>query len=302
MTDRRSFLRGAAALGGGALASATGLGPFADAAEAKRSGSVRPVLRRRAVVPSRQKPPTATDSLRITGAVRLSQPAISPAREKERALPAAPRVGCRPSTRKRLIEAIAGAPGGAAALASASLTPAAGGDTHTFPSGLLRGMMRAGSLAEAYADGITLTAKGCDYVGAVYAGDDPMWYESWSGLLRPSFVESQVCCMSSRGLREPPQPQLLMEIFVRTPGESTRRLTYIFELSVAGLLGRFPGTCSLRTYAERQDILLSPTSDGTKVAMVSLPGRASTDALRFWLETTQGWHQVFFNWLNVVAL
>jgi len=161
-------------------------------------------------------------------------------------------------------------------------------------------MTRLHTLAEAYADGIVLTPTGCEYIGAAYSGDDPITYWSINGMLEPSLVEDRACCICSPGYIHIDAKGLLLGLKMRTPGDPTQRLTYLMEVSVVDEEGGWPDLFSFRLY--QHDLELSPTSAGSRLAMIQLIGTRGRSPLDLRMETTRSHQIVYFNWLNVIAL
>jgi len=283
-TDRRAFLRGLAALGGGAVMAASA----AEAAPPRGLKATRAIGR------------VSRTNLGLKSGMKLvtaGQPKPIPAEMQPVRVPVQGAIPS-PSTRVRLLKAMSGdAEGGATlqllginanALSSASL------------SSSLQ-VMSGDSLAQAYSQGIVLTPLGCEYAeGSPVPSDPPMIYWSYNGNLTPETVTAQQCSVHAPQMSEG-EPAIWFG-FIKTPGDPTTKMAYMLELSINSVFNNY--LSRIKFSLNMSDFQFSQTSDNTLVATVELIG-CGNEAYRHMLCVHARQYQIAgfgFNWLNVMAL
>ncbi len=293
--DRRTFLRTLAGLG--ALASA-GI------------ASAAPSLSRTPQVSAQ-----ASTLTRSSAALKLQQPLALQRLTRGRSgpkvqLPPPPGVlgePPQPSTRQRALQAAFG-PGSALRAADFGLAAGAGGAWGL--SAPLTQVMSTDPLAGAYAAGITLTPEGCQYApGAEYqtlSGKDPMTYDTLQATVEPATFGKKLRLITAEMNSV---FNFFFAVLLNTPGAWEDRLTYVVEVSMepfeAGFEAFITSDGPPGKPWESNAVNFSPTNDGTRMALIELPGSAGADGYAHTLFFRRGTGNALFtnfNWLNVIAL
>lgn len=295
--DRRTFLK-TLGLAGGALAGAT-------------AASAAPVLTRPRSTTTVAPPPSG--QTRSTARLRLKQPlklqtqtpGASPLSGPP--LPATRPVGRipLPSSRQRLLQTVFDPPTGGNGLDPNDFGLRRMADmSFSLPRDIVASYDRP--LAEAYAQGVTLTPAGCEYApGAEYAGTPPMKYMAYrTTYTSPDVFGKQVPLITSAT-----DYTWFLQIQWRTPFSAATHRSYILELSMAGFCSDFwitlysAGTGNVPGQYLDQ-IEFSPTSDNTQMALVQMPGSGESDYTHtLWFRPgNYANKQAYFNWLNILAV
>lgn len=288
--SRRGFLQTLGLLGGALAASS-----LASAAPVGLSQE-RPVI-------AHQLRRSSTN-LRLAGAIRLQQTeAAGPAISLQ--LPTAPTLGepPLPSTRQRALQSIFSASGSTLNPADFRLERATDG---TFAASQpLTSVMQLDLLAQAYAEGITLTPSGCESVPSVnLSGPPPMVYASTQSWVTPDLFGQRLCLTTV----DHPFPGAFFSALFNTPGDAQTTLTYVLELSMEPFDQRFESFLTSNPAGagfKSAMVEFVPTNDGTQMALVQIRGSGATDHYAHGLHFRRGGASVamtYFNWLNIIAL
>lgn len=192
----------------------------------------------------------------------------------------------RPSSRARLFKAV-------------QMGETGTSDVQPLPTGLPGQMERLLSLREAYQYGITLTTTGCEYRGGRYTGYPPLIWTTARGRMEPEKMVNDRLTVSP-GLDGRRGTELL-GVWLITPGTVGETGTYILELCTASWDSDY--FADLRITVNDQEIEFTPTSDGTRLAIVQLSGcgeGVGGHLMQFVLRRDVINYEFEFLWLNVV--
>lgn len=266
-TDRRGFVAGVGAAAG-LLGVAAGVSAQPGGRRIKRSSS----------------------ALTLDGAIRpvkIEQAASGDLPEPEAPVPAGPM----PSTRKRLLDALAATEAGRALLTRIGCI--GDGGLRYGASRLLKSTCGTDSLAQAYLAGITVTPSECSHIReiGVMAAIEYWTYSAEMNLYSyESLVERQKCNLFSLP-REDAIPVIRFNLC--TPGRAGSYLPYLVEMDV--------DVEGMRAELNGQEIQFVESSDETRVALVQLPGsEGGYHALAIYPGERQDFGH--FRWLNAMVL
>ncbi len=253
MTDRRSFIAKAAAIG-----VETTLGAGATAQRRLNTRVRRPSMRTRG---------GADDSITLESVppiARANDPA--PADPPENPLPDAGAGVPQPMSKDALLNALMKTDGGEAALAGMDVSNSRAGDgAGAFaPSGNLAAQIIPGNLADAYAAGITLTPTGCEYAEGFEFEEEPLRYATDSGRITPDTDLDTVLTYTI-----PQKGGMPMYFFVQTPGGKDDFLSYSVEL--AGWC-TYPNLKLTAAWNGGDPVQWTKTSTGARMSLVELGG------------------------------
>ncbi|GEM_PF-6396142 len=290
--DRRSFITtlaglGALAVGATAASAAPALGratQISAAGQLARSSAALTLQR----VPKLQ---------RLTAARRPANlPAPPPAVVGEPPLP---------STRQRLLQGLFG-PGTGLNASSFRLSSAGGVWGHSAP---LTQVMSINPLAQAYAAGITLTPGGCQYApGSGYqspGGSAPLSFHTMQASVDPLTWGNKLQLLTAK-MNE--VFNFFFAVFLATPGAPNQVLPYVLELSMEPFdpaFEVFAASTGPSGQYQAAQVSFVATTDGTRMALVELPGCDGLEGPVHSLFFRRGNADALFttfNWLNVMAL
>jgi len=271
-TDRRAFVAGVGA--------AAGLIGVASALSAQPGGGQR----------AGRQIKRSTNALSIEGAIRPVK--IDGGASGELPEPILPGpAGPRPSTRKRLLDALAATEAGRALLTRIGCI--GDGGLRYGASRLLQSTCGGDSLAQAYLAGITVTPSECSHIRGigVMAAIEYWTYSAEMNLYSyESLVERQKCNLF--GLpQEDAMP--VIRFYLCTPGRGDSYLPYLVEMDVE-LEG-------MRAELNGQGVQFVESSDETRVALLQLTGSEGSYHV---LDIYAGERQDFghFCWLQAMVL
>ncbi|MGI5818621.1 MAG: hypothetical protein ACOX9R_11055 [Armatimonadota bacterium] len=208
-----------------------------------------------------------------------------------------------PSTRQRLLNALASAPGGGVNLSALGLAQGAGGRWGR--SEPLTQIMSTDPLALAYAEGITLTPEGLQFsADAGYHGPPPMRYATLQAMATPDLFGERLCLVTA----DHPFPGSFFSVVFNTPGGPQSAITYAVEVSMEPydpgfecFIGSLPAGAPYQSAA----VNFVPTNDGTQMALLEIRGSGATSEFAHSIRFRRGTGTALlthFNWMNVVAL
>lgn len=277
--DRRTFIRTLGALGGAlAVGSAASAAPTLTRTPRLRRSGAQLTLKR----------PIALQKLSRSG------PKISTE------LPTLPTLGepPKPSTRQALLQSLFSDEGG--------LDPqqfqVASGANGTWKLSAPLQVMSNDPLADAYAEGITLTPEGCSFAPPM--GLPPISYASFQSVVTGDTFGQKLCLATV----DHTFPGSFLGILLNTPGTPQTKLTYALELSMEPFDSRFE--CFIASNPEgagyeSAPVTYSGTMEGTFIALVELRGSGDVPGWAHTLSFRRGQGtpgMTNFNWLNVMAI
>ncbi len=282
--DRRSFLRDAATVGGGLVAA----GVAAQAA---------PALRRpRIEINTRLRRPSGI--LQLQGPVKLAKPGVATGSGPEpvsfRAGPAVPG----PSSRQRLLDAVLRSRDGSTLMRRMGVTKS------TDKSDDVEALGEDDDWALAYADGITLTTTGRQFVGHRPRTRPRFSYLSLWAQTQPSDVGLQKVFVHNRYSEDVFHPNML-ECMLKTPGTRDDVLAYMIEINYQIVSAEPHPDVWLTINGTAVDTVT--TGDDTQMVLVELPGNRNSESPH-WLSLRAESHEavgvvvVQFHWMSVIAV